>query len=215
MELDWFRSPPTQGQTLAVDLVLQEMAYPHVPSAGSPGELDWRSLPEGKRQWKVDVESLGAQHRLIHEVEILQQGDRCEGIVRRRRGSDGVAHRFILKERGLVAWSWRMRWKDEVLEGQWVRYAQRGTAQIQLKLSGGVLWRQEVECPADLTLLPALEIPSLRAFEGYPKVMPLTGRICPPLNFPTSQVLENDGVYYRVMGLQGKWKERWTQVQLP
>ena len=150
------------------------------------------------------------------EVSFQQKPNHCEVVVRRTKDrSQGVAHRFFLNGRGVMAWAWRLTLSGQVLEGQWSRSLSKGTAQIQLTLPSGKLWCQELSCPAGLTLLPALDIPSFRDIQPMPRVMPITGRVCSEASFPGGRRLDGDGVHFNFEGLDGRWTEVWTAFESP
>lgn len=217
MDSSWFDSPPTKAQALLVDAIALERSFEGYRTPSSPmGNFNWQSFPSSRRRWQVQVYMDQAQLSLEQDVSFIQKPDYCEVVVRRTKDKNrGVAHRVFLNDRGLMAWAWRITCCGESLEGQWSRSLSKARAQIQMSLSSGQSWHQEVSCSPNLTLLPALDIPSFRNFADIPRVMAITGSLCALSSFPASRELEGDGVHFRFEGLDGRWSEVWNAFESP
>ena len=194
-------------------LGLRELEHRFFGTINAPNNpLSWNQLKPGFRRWDFVRER---EHQIQYKGSFIenftQTASGWDLQVKRIIHQNGVAHRVLIDQKGLLAWSYRIKWGEALIEGKMVRLAEGG-----FKVTSSKSWKDVIEFDiqgTNLNLAPALWSPSLRTLNYDALIFPITGELCKGSIF-----WEDTQVYPNSDGFQLKpnhenWIETWVKVQ--
>lgn len=155
------------------------------------------------------------------EREILHEGKfqshikknkrgQLEFIIKRTSHRDGVAHRFILSKRGLVAWAWSFKFQGHKFEGSIYRHSKKRSYILKTK---GFSWEKQkiiINTKDNTFLIPALWSPVLSKFKNVSVIFPISGKVVPAyLFFGDLQTQGDLKKGFKVLSNLEPWIESW------
>ena len=202
-------------QKLWTRLLIQEHTFSSPMRKVSSNNFSLRSLGTGSRQWQAERRGPSDQSQKFSHVEQIQLSEGKGDIsIKRAFGQDGVAHRIILSSKGLLAWSWRLKWQGLVLDGQLVRRSNPDRFNIKTTLPKGEVAFQ-IPIDPHQVFLPAVFSPSLLSFSDVALIHPISGIISSSELFDRNVKVQRD-LETGELTLSDPtlhWQESWTPQQ--
>lgn len=207
-------------QQIYCRLLIQEQSFLSPPIESSRA---WHlnRLKPTTHQWNVERQGAESSHQSFFVSETIRNNSAgIELSLKRASGKNGIAHRVILDARGLLAWSWRIKLEDTVLDGQLIRKSKPLRYMIKCKIAEDHITHNVLIDPKHALHLPAIASPTLMSF--FPRaniVHPLSGSLSSgaefleafePMSFlntqpPSTEPPQNIIWSSRAQG----WRERW------
>lgn len=180
-----------------------------------PEELNFSSIKSQKNKWQWT--------RFNRHGDIVSSGTFTETVqnkknhldisIKRMVEKDGLAHRFILGKKGLISWSWRIRYQGGTIDGK-VGRSKSGDEMICRYR--GVNWSritQKKKIDQGWVLLPAVWTPVLsRLKQGsvfLPHVAEITGRVD---FFEELEMRNEEKGTFDLVDRDEKWTETWSAI---
>jgi hypothetical protein len=209
----WQEASLGPAQKLMLRLWIQEQTYLEVQPSSSTKPLDLRSFPLGERQWKVErTEADGHMISFVQSETIRYEQQRIDMTVKRACGADGIAHRIILDERGILAWSWRLRVQDQVIDGQVIRQNNPPRLSLKISLPKNLKVSHSVAVDPKMVIFPAVWSPSLRPFQQISILYPISGLISSSKTFEGGLGFKEQSNTLIFDSSQNHWQEVWTPI---
>ena len=193
-------------------LHLQENTFNEGEEPRSMAILDPRVLSPGARRWQVMRESPddGLQEFFFKE-EIQLKNNRALLSVQRSRKGEGVAHKVMLDDHGMLAWTWKIVRKGQSLEGSLFRKKNPSRIEWSGKMFGGKQWSGQRLIQSEEVVLPAIWTPALHPLRHQPVLHSMGGRITSGELFWSDTELKTlPGEVLELNSRLEEWKERWN-----
>ena len=192
-------------------LTLQEMLFSEWEEGVVRGSLDPKSLEPGVREWEIERrDSRAGKTRVRFREEVEIRGARALVSIQRNHDGNGSAHKVMLDEKGVMAWTWKLVREGQSLEGSLFRKSGPDRIEWSGKMWGGKRWKGSRKFPSDQVVLPAIWSPSFLPFHKFPILHPMGGRVSSGEMFwGDTQLKPETKEGFEVYSAYEDWMERW------
>jgi len=197
------------------------------------GSAYWLGLHELEQRYLSDVlndnsnfvDHLKPGHRRwtftrTMNKKILYQGNFSESFTRTDQGWDiqikriieknGIAHRILIDSNGILAWSWRLKWGETVMEGKVIRKSLG-----LFTITSSKVWPEQIETRHELptrNYAPALWTPSFHSRQPEALLFPISGHSCNGSIFwQELEVIPNEEGFL-LKSTREMWSELWLLI---
>lgn len=196
-------------------LTLQEKLFSQIGKIEQIPPLPTDFFRASSRNWKIiRLSGLSAPEEMFFKEDVEMRKGRALISIQRSLSGRGSAHKIMLNEKGIMAWTWRLIMKKgQRLEGTVFRKKNPDRLEWSGKVSGGKQWAGKREISSQEVVFPAIWSPSLFSLRDRPVFHPIGGRVSEGETFwGDVELVMEEGDVLGLSSSLGGWSEKWTPV---